>query len=235
MAWPDSPLTTYVAGSPPWVKANDLNAMQVEPIRLWQAARGGDFLIADEFTGDSLNRSIWTAPTLPVVVGDDSANGAFGVAQCVPNGRGQQLLTQMLPIGTNDFRFSARVRFPFYSAAPNAFARIGLYDTGTSNEVYYFEASFGKPNLRCMTAVDSAYVGPPVPQVAYAHLEIRRASGIATFLVDGVPYLVRNHPNPIVAAQLGLQCDHESAANEGAIYVDHIKLWIARYPAPSFS
>jgi hypothetical protein len=175
---------------------------------------------------------VWAAPTVPVTLGEDLAAGGFGVARCVPNARGQMLATQRLPIGQADFRLQARLRFPFYAAAPNAFVRVGLMaDQGAISEQFHFEASFGNPRLRIVHQAHTEWDGPPVPVDTYANLEIRRLAGVATFAVDGVEYHTASRPSA-ATCRFGVVCDM-TVPNEGVVYADSLKLWITRYPVSS--
>jgi hypothetical protein len=76
---PRSVNTTYVAGSTPAIKADDLNELQQRHVdTFWRRP-----LICDDFTGDSLNRGNWkniaTAGSGSATFVDDAANGGNGV------------------------------------------------------------------------------------------------------------------------------------------------------------
>lgn len=56
MAWPLSPLTTYVSGTTPWIKASDLNSIQSAINGLYTGTQTVKTLYADGFGGIALTQ-----------------------------------------------------------------------------------------------------------------------------------------------------------------------------------
>jgi hypothetical protein len=190
--FPDVLATSYASGSTPVVKAADLVAMQMEHVREWRALRGADFLIADDFLGDTLNRSIWLASS-GLAIQPDVAAGALGSALIPASG---SLTTQLLALGTLDFRLMVAMRFPNYAALTTA-TDLFIYLLNNGSNVIGFRI-VRDPNVRNIQI--AAYgasgwpalyppgvdTGMPVPVATYGRLEIRRSGALWTFLINDV-------------------------------------------------
>jgi hypothetical protein len=192
-SFPDVLATSYSSGSTPVVKAADLNAMQAETVRLWRAVRGGDFLLDDDFTGDSLNRAIWTDPRGAVTLQPDSdQSGAMGTAILSP--AAAALISQALPFGTMDFRFVAAMRFPNYPslATGGEFAILLSQSLGATLGFRITRTDSALSNVLVRTDGPGAGLpriigqdtGVDVPVTSYARFEIRRQGALISFLIN---------------------------------------------------
>src|SRR5689334_15163120 len=117
MSWPFSPKTTYVANSVPAIKAADLNDVQAGINVLNLAVNREHFLIADDFHGETLPDELWKFQSADIAISDDSANGAFGAVELDTTNNTYFRSYAALPIGTSDFRFYARLRWPTKTTA----------------------------------------------------------------------------------------------------------------------
>src|SRR5258708_3639186 len=88
MAWPFTPLTTYISDSTPAIKAFDLNNFQFQTNVLSEVLYGSAFKVEDDFTGDTLNQGIWVAPLGIVSLTPDNANGGLGAVLIAQGGTG---------------------------------------------------------------------------------------------------------------------------------------------------
>jgi hypothetical protein len=181
MPFPFSRNTTYVAGTPPAPKANDLNEIQDYLAGLYN----GDVIVFDHFTGAAVDSGRWTAASSPTVV-DDSANGAFGTAK-FDGASTQTLVTTGLALGTVDFHMRARLRV---TGVTGASARgFGIY---MGNQRAWFQIDGGVSTVDWQAAVNGSYATPsgttPSIESFYQTFDIYRSSGSITLAVDGVVF-----------------------------------------------
>jgi hypothetical protein len=236
--WPDSYLTLYSAGSPPVVKAADLNGVQREVIRLWKANRGGDFMLADDFNGVALNSTIWkTAASAGVSLVDDSNNGAFGACRLGAGTTTYFALESILyPIGTLDLRLSGRLR-PTFASNKTTASNFGFFGSGKTLGFFAtVDGSIVAGGTPGWYARVNTGVGPekvvflsPKLNAPYALFDIRRENGVITFSIDGVDLYSTAFAGSFANMELFADLLPGPAASD-FLFLDYVKLWVARYP-----
>jgi hypothetical protein len=255
MAFPDSLATSYVPSGTPVIKAADLNALQMETVRLWRGLRGADSLIEDEFTGPSLNTSLWSTPAFALTFTSDSP-GALGTAIINPGitssgSSPNSINTQALALASLDFRCMVGMRFPNYQ--PGGSTPIGAGDffiiftdavtsafgfriTRILNAPIFFnvQAIAAGPSFPDslpsggITAAPMHDTGIPVPGIAYGRFEIRRAGQSFTFLINDVVVYTFSFSGalPNVMFLIGTQAQLNGQ-------IDYFKLYAIRQPVSS--
>ncbi|HJU23076.1 MAG TPA: hypothetical protein VJ891_11265 [Casimicrobiaceae bacterium] len=190
--------------------------------------RGPNILISDEFTGDTLNRGLW-ANNSSVSVIDDYLNGGFGVAQITNNGSVGGILATFaaLVVGISDFRLRARLRIPNYltlSGTYDAYFGLGL---STGALLFHFKRTTTQTfNVEVLVGSD-VDTGVAVPVTSYAEFEIRRESGVASFLINDVVVYSIASGNITTGYTPAISTTYENS-NSFTIYVDYFKIYFER-------
>lgn len=222
MSLPDSRNTTYVAGGPPTVKAADLNAMQDNHVDQWRALRGNDFLIADDFTGSSIDTSKWivTDPSSKFTLID--VPGSYGNLHFISTvNAGSSIQTRNLYLGLNDFRTAARLFNPQFGGGVSTVS----YGVLASVNRAYFDRNSG--NWRVSLNGSFHATGVAVSAASFQLLEIRRESGLFQFLIDGVLVYSEALAMSLDSSALTVSASRDTSGTT-QLDIDHVKLWARR-------
>lgn len=229
MTLPYSRNQTYVAGTTP-IAAADMNDLQDWTTATWEALSGDAFHLSDDFTGTSIDLTKWLqAGNNPTRLSIVSRTGAAGALRflATTDTDDAYLSTVASKFGTVDFHFAARVEVVVKSAS-TAVDYCGIVAGGAAN-AYFYVAGTGNWFAYCAsTAHDTgvAATGSGTFQV----LQIRRASGTVSFLIDGVEvYSEAVSMDFTVAAGsvVTVKCARDGAGNT-EVYFDYVKFWCAR-------
>lgn len=230
--FPDVYATTYLDGNTPAIKAADLNAIQLEEIRIWKALRGADFLVLDDFEGSAINNRWGVTGTQVTMQPDASPGGAVGAVQLAADGSHvtQRIVTQKLGLLTRAFRALWRARI---SAAVSATGtvRVGLSSPGGGSSaadylhLYATQGTNWKLNIGSASDVDLGVA----PSTSYQKIEIRRDdAGGLTVLVDDVQRYSGTFSSSLQNSFLC--CEANEVSNSTTLLVDAVKLWVPREP-----
>ena len=247
--FPDVMSTTYVAGGNPIVRAVDLNALQIEVIRLWKAVRRGDLKWEDEFIGD-VPSSLWLASgsngtfvaTIPY-----TSFGSGGL--CVDSTHTKTLtIPNLVPIGAYPMRFAWRV-LPSKSGTISAEVWWGLDEVGAGFPAANAWAGFvwvGTGNYLIREpsgggSFDSG-IAPTGTDFDLCEIWISAKYTVGgttyvdvTYLINGVvisasgaysiTYPLATPPQILLSADL-----YGSGTGSMQFYIDSFKMWAERYP-----
>ncbi|HJU23074.1 MAG TPA: proprotein convertase P-domain-containing protein, partial [Casimicrobiaceae bacterium] len=231
----------YYTGATPAIKDGDLHALQKEAVRSNRATRGGESFLYDEFTGDSLNRYKWQN-NAGVTIADDSANGAFGIAEIVNTGSGGQLQTNAAyAIGLYDFRFRYRARFPNYATIANALdafmgiSGVQFHVTRTAGNTFNVQARVGAAGTGIQPQDHDT--GVAVPTGSYVEFEIRKEGTTLSFLINDVVVYSQSFTTVLGGFPFLISTNYNASAPAGCIsvFVDYVKTYVEPEPvsAPS--
>jgi hypothetical protein len=214
------------------VDGKTLNDLQDDDVKFFSLVGGEDFVIADEFTGDSLNR-VWRADAGVTILNDVAIAGAAqGCAQLANTGAAVQ--TSQMSIGTRDWRFRTRLKLPDYAtgAAMNLIA--GIYSLIPAQGVHFIlrrdaGATF---NIEAKVGADAAVnTGVAVPVASYKSLEIRKTGSKIEFFIDDILVYTKNgYVTSQDAVHISVWTQNNSAS--GRALLDYVKAVIWRTGAP---
>lgn len=244
MSLPDSRNTTYTPSAAPAVASADLNALQDYLVDVWQASRGHDCLISDDFLGGTLDSAKWiassgggfTAPTLPTP--DTLAAGGYGVLQLSATfsaGTVQsQIQTANAFVGSRDYRMVALVRVSAMGGTGSQFAinplgvengsNVGFSVKNGSSHWFAYD-DFAVPGVRADT--DLGVVAAST--AGYDLIEIRRTSGVYEWWVNGAKLRTQT-PSPVsasVGAPLTIVAGASTSGTTTA-RIDKLAMWARR-------
>lgn len=184
----------FVDASGPAIDDVTLNDMQDGIIDLKRGESGEDLVFEDDFLGDVVDTSRWIdtstgAGANPTVVEDDANDGAGALQMSTNDADLSTLNTRIIPVKTRDYRWIVRARVSSMGGASSYFLarpefsngqRAGWAALASSSNWQYFH-DFALPGTD--VAHDS---GIPYGTTTYDFLEVRRKSGVVTFLINGV-------------------------------------------------
>jgi hypothetical protein len=209
-----------------------LNDLQDDDVRFFSLVSGEDFVIADEFTGDTLNR-MWRSDAQVTILNDVAVAGdAQGCAQLGAAGAAVQ--TSQMSIGTRDWRFRTRLRVPDYGtgAAMNLIA--GVYSLVAAQAVYFqlrrtAGATFA---IEAIVGADPAVnTNVAVPVASYKSLEIRKTGSKIEFFIDDIlVYTKTGYGTSQDAVHISVWTTTGSAS--ARVLVDYLKAVVWRTGAP---
>jgi hypothetical protein len=192
--------------------------------------------INEDFTGDQVNRGIWTSAGsgVTIVAGAGVTGGAIGIAQIDPQTAGGScgLTTTDFEAGTFDFRMAFRVKMPNYATAANATLACGLLNTGSANNSAYFilkRTAGGTSNILAAYDAQPAGVdtGVAISAASWYRLEIRRTGSLLEFLVNGtVLHSYSSYTRDITDTFFTVVSTLNTAA--ALVYCDYAKLRLDR-------
>jgi hypothetical protein len=201
MAWPFTPLTTYVANSVPAIKASDLNDLQAQDNNAALALWHKDFSIAEDFTGTAISDSLWDLQVADIAIVDDSANGASGAVELNTTNNTYFRTTALGSIGTADFRYYARLR---WVTKTTALAIVGLWNP--TGPVYRaaFTAGSAQTNWQASCGATSVDTGVAAVNATYKDFYIQRDAGEVTFYIDDALVATISYATSFTDAKAGV-------------------------------
>lgn len=189
--FPDVIATIYASKSTPKIKAGDLNGMQAEIVRLWNALRRNDVHIDDDFLGTTISTSKWQISTGVSLVDDSSVstgNGAVQLQSTTVNATPTIRTSSGIELGDRDFRLYARVRYTvantsgvFQLQLRNNLDSIYV-DIHSTNGSNWTGEAFGQPSLGGTPYTTDLGIAP---STSYQDLEIIRQSGVLSWRING--------------------------------------------------
>jgi hypothetical protein len=217
-----SRLTTYISGTTPKIKADDLNALQDQAALLARLTLTGRRVCDDDFSSGTLSAQ-WTITTSGgggVSWASDDANDGYGanILSGSSVSTSKILSTAKVSILTRDFYMSMRTRLASGSAYSNYF---GLYSGTAANKLQFL--SWSGNNLMLQINGASVDLGIPLIGSAYSELELYRVSGVLYALVNGSQVHSAAYANSIADAQVQLETDTTSATS---VYNDRTRLLV---------
>ncbi len=221
MAWPYTPLTTYIPNSVPAIKADDLNALQAQENVLSKAHRDG-FTMSDDFTDVAIDTNRWDLVSCSIV--DDSANDSMGSAQ-VDADAGFIRSKYKLSVGTRDFEMSARVR---NVASTSAVLIIGLNNLHANDaHACYIGKTAVQTNWHCYFNGNGAGLGVDsgvaAVSASYVDLSIKRVSGVVEFFINGTSVYSSPLTNSLVS-----KFEFYHVGTTATTFIDLLRLTVAR-------
>lgn len=228
LLWPFAPLTSYVAGTTPAIKASDLNSLQAAINAIYDHTVGNSLLISDDFVGSAVSTQLWTTNGAGTVgVTDDSGSGAMGAISL--NGTAQSAglsTTHALAIGAADFIASTRLR---YSTKANSVFSFGLDSNGAggtnTDSLIFFADSIGHAPNWDTSVANGALTDTGVSTSAiYQWLMITRDAGVVTFWINGTA--VRTVA--FATSMTQFFSAHMSTTAAADWRVDKLALWVGR-------
>jgi len=226
--FPDALLTSYIPGGTPIIKALDLNSIQIAHVQRSRDIRGQNLVIADDFTGDQLNRNIWTALVggAAVSFGVDTTitAGAINLACAASPG---QMQAQALGIGTVDFRIIARLKWAWSAGtSSNGLFGMGYALGGLQNLV--FQVINTQPNVQMLLANGSSIDTGVVVPTGYAVFEIRKTGSTVFFLINDVQVYSAAWTTSL--SSVGPWIGFTTSGATSNVSIDYIKGWAERQP-----
>lgn len=224
MAWPFSPLTTYVANSTPAIKAVDLNDIQSALVNVHNGLVGG-IMLYDEFAGNAIDV---TNDWIPTVSGSGSGQGiiddnTFGASGCLQqvlgsSGGEARISTRLLNFGTNDFKCCIRVR----NVTSNAYF-MGVQSSTSGHGMFWQNTGFEWFAVTNGSAWDTGIAA----SASYMKFVIVRLSGVIYFFINGsLVYSEANTINLTDGYLTAALLNGSAGAAESRL--DSISLWADR-------
>lgn len=222
MALPYSRNQTYVAGTTP-IAAADMNGLQDDDVLHHRILTGEDFYLYDDFCGTNIDLTKWIDAVAfalwTIVPNRAGASGCLRGLSTV-DAQGDDMQTCLLEIGSNNLRYQVRVEVASNKSADNSSVVIGFsaeahFCPGTGNRWFI--------NINGVLQDSGVAITPATFQV----LEMRRASGVSTFLIDGAVVYTTSDVINLATGALTLAVSRTNTTNTD-VYFDYAKLWFAR-------
>lgn len=231
MSLPDSRDLTLGANSQ-WPSAT-ANSLQDELIAARKMLHGSHFHLSEDFTGDNFSYMVgnWmstaiNAPNSAIV--PDNTNGAYGALQMPTNsGATQTFTTDLMNFVTNDFRVSSVAR-TVQVGTTACEATIGLRSATAAQEVYFISTLGGNWKAKVGAAAAVDLTTPTALSTTYKHYEIRKIGSTVKFYINGVELYSTAFTTTQAAVHLQAQSKGTSGSHHTDLYLDSIKLWVAR-------
>lgn len=225
MSLPYDANTSYVQDAAPAIAADDLNDLQRDDVLHHRILTGEDFYLCDDFTGTDIDLTKWIdggAFAKLTIVNRAGASGALRFLSTT-DADNDGLDTKQLNIGTADFRFVSRVEVVSRSAN-QTIPTMGLL--GGAGDAYFSLAGTGNWIARCNAGNNATTIAAP-GSGTFQVMDIRRKSGVITFLIDGVVAYEETVAINMTAEVLRLSAERAGAGNVDVNW-DYAKLWFAR-------
>lgn len=179
--------------------------------------------IEDDFTGDSLNRGTWinSTVTFPTVT------GVSGVVQAIgPN----NVTTSPLGIGTADFQYICRARWPNYATTNTMDDNLGLYSIAGAAVCLLFRVrreTVTSHNIMMLVGATETDTGVAVNTSAWKLFSLTRSGTTITFAIDGVTVQTLSSDT---TNRDGLQLWHNTSgdATSSQMQIDYAKFSLVR-------